>query len=255
MTATGQAQPCYDLTIISAEFALVPIAFFTSALAGVMGMGGGVLLIAAMPGLVPVQAIFPLHAATQLASNLSRAGFGWQHIQWDILPAIALGALLGALLGGEIYASLDLQWLPLVIGLLILLLTWLPLPQVRGGGQLALLGLGFYQTSLGMLAGATGPLGAAVLLRRNAQRDWLVVNTAMYMSLSHVMRLAAFVVLGFSFGPWWPLLLSMIAAVTAGSWAGTRLRRRVPEMDFQRWFKWLVTLLAMRMIVLPFYGS
>ena len=58
------------------EYALVPIAFLTSVLAGVMGMGGGVLLIAAMPGLVPVSAIFPLHAATQLASNLSRAGFG-----------------------------------------------------------------------------------------------------------------------------------------------------------------------------------
>ncbi|RLQ20267.1 sulfite exporter TauE/SafE family protein [Seongchinamella sediminis] len=238
-----------------AEYTLVPIAFLTSALAGVMGMGGGVLLIAAMPGLVPVYAIFPLHAATQLASNLSRAGFGWRHIQWDIAPAITLGAVLGAMVGGEIYASLNLHWLPLVIGLLILLLTWVPLPQARGRGQWALLGLGFYQTSLGMLAGATGPLGAAVLLRRNAQRDWLVVNTAVYMSLSHALRLAAFIVLGFSFASWWPLLLAMVLAVTAGSWVGTRLRKRVPQIDFQRWFRWLVTLLALRMIALPFFAG
>lgn len=238
-----------------AEYALVPIAFFTSALTGVMGMGGGVLLIAAMPGLVPVYAIFPVHAATQLASNLSRAGFGWRHIQWGMLPAIALGALLGAWVGGEVYASLDLHWLPLVIGLLILLLTWAPVPQARGRGNWALLGLGFYQTSLGMLAGATGPLGAAVLLRRNVERDWLVVNTAVYMCLSHVMRLSAFVALGFSFAPWWPLVVAMIVAVTAGSWVGTRLRNRVPQINFQRWFKWLVTLLALRMIALPFYGS
>ena len=106
-----------------------------------------------------------------------------------------------------------------------------------------------------MLAGATGPLGAAVMLRKNTERDWLVVNTAMYMSLSHIMRLVAFVALGFSFAPWWPLVLSMVIAVTAGSWVGTRLRAHIPQLDFQRWFKWLVTLLAARMIALPFWGS
>lgn len=238
-----------------AEYALVPTAFLTSALAGVMGMGGGVLLLAAMPGLVPVQAMFPLHAATQLASNVSRAGFGWRHIQWDMLPAIGVGALMGAWLGGEVYATLDLHWLPLVIGVLILLLSWIPVPQARGEGNWALLFLGFYQTGLGMLAGATGPLGAAVLLRRHSQRDWLVVNTAMYMSLSHLVRLAAFVVLGFSFSPWWPLLVAMVIAVTAGSWTGTKLRQKIPQFNFQRLFRWLVTLLALRMIALPFLGN
>ena len=51
------------------EYFLVPVAFLTSALAGAIGMGGGVLLISVMPGLVPVHAIFPIHACTQLASN------------------------------------------------------------------------------------------------------------------------------------------------------------------------------------------
>ena len=94
------------------EYLLVPIAFFTSALAGAIGMGGGVLLITAMPGLVPVAAILPIHACTQLASNLSRASFGWRHIEWRLVPPLALGALLGAWLGSEVYSSLDLFWLP-----------------------------------------------------------------------------------------------------------------------------------------------
>ena len=108
------------------EYALVPIAFVTSALAGVMGMGGGVLLIAAMPGLVPTAAIFPLHACTQLASNVSRAAFGWRHLQLQIVPPHLAGALLGAWLGGEVYASLEVYWLPAFVGVLILLLTWVP---------------------------------------------------------------------------------------------------------------------------------
>lgn len=230
---------------------LVPIVFFTSCLAAVMGMGGGILLIAVMPGLVPASAILPLHAVTQLASNVSRAAFGWRDIDAKIIPAILCGAAAGAWLGAGVYQSLDTHWLPAWIGLLILLFTWVPLPAVPGGGQLSLALLGFYQTGLGMIAGATGPVGAAVLLLRNTGRDWLVVNTAVYMALNHATRLAAFLAIGFSLGAWWHLAAGMIAAGILGSWVGTRLRHLVPQRNFQRLFRWMVTLLALRMIALP----
>ncbi len=218
-------------------------------------MGGGVLLIALMPGLIPTAAIIPLHAVVQLASNVSRGAFGWRHIDWTLVPAVSAGAIVGAILGGGIYANLELRWLPAIIGLLIIALTWVPLPTPKGGGQFSLLLLGFYQTGLGMLAGATGPLGAAVLARRNIQRDWLVVNTAVYMSINHIVKALAFALIGFSFGPWWWLIAGMVFASVAGSWVGTRLRPFVPQLDFQRWFKLLVTLLAARMIALSFLDS
>lgn len=232
------------------ELLLIPIVFLTSCLAAVMGMGGGILLIAVMPGLVPAAAILPLHAVVQLASNVSRAAFGWRDIDPGIIPAFVLGAVAGAWLGSGVYQNLDMRWLPALIGLLILLFTWVPLPSVRGGGQLSLALLGFYQTGLGMVAGATGPVGAAVLLRRNTDRDWLVVNTAVYMSLNHAIRLAAFLVIGFSFARWWELLGAMIVAGVFGSWVGTRLRGFVPQLNFQRLFRWMVTLLALRLMVL-----
>ena len=234
------------------DLVLIPIVFFTSCLAAIIGMGGGILLIALMPGLVPAAAIIPIHAATQLASNVSRAAFGWRDIDRGIIPAFTVGALAGAWLGSEIYLSLDLHWLPALIGVLILLFTWVPLPRLRGGGQFSLVLLGFYQTGLGMLAGATGPVGAAVLLRRNTGRDWLVVNTAVYMTLNHSLRLVAFLAIGFSFAPWWQLVCGMVVAGVCGSWVGTHLRRFLPQGNFQTWFRWLVTLLAARMIVLPF---
>jgi uncharacterized membrane protein YfcA len=101
-----------------------------------------------------------------------------------------------------------------------------------------------------MLAGATGPLGAAVLQRYNSGRDWLVVNTAVYMSVNHGLRIIAFAALGFSFWPWLWLMLGMVAAGILGSWLGTRLRSYIPQAIFQRCFKVLVTVLAVRMIVL-----
>ena len=233
------------------DFTLVPLALFTSMLAATLGMGGGVILIAVMPGFVPPAALIPIHAVTQLASNLSRAAFGWRHIDRAMLVPVLAGAIAGAALGGGIYRSLNLDWLPLIIGVFILVLTWLPLPAPRGGGGIALLALGFYQTGLGMVAGATGPLGAAVLARRNSMRDWLVVNTAVYMTINHLVRSFAFGLMGFAFLPWLPLIVGMVVASVAGSWLGTRLRVFLPQRNFQRVFKILVTVLALRMIALP----
>ena len=142
--------------------ALIGIAFFTSALAGAVGMGGGILLIACMPGFVPVHAIIPLHAVTQFASNGSRMFFGWSHMDWRLIPAFTLGAVIGAWLGAEIYQDLNLDWLPALIGILILAITWLPLPQFRGGGTGALVVL---EESLVQMA------MAAPLPARNVRRS------------------------------------------------------------------------------------
>lgn len=233
-----------------AEAALIGIAFFSSFVAGALGMGGGILLIALMPGLVPVQAIIPIHAVTQFASNSSRMVFGRSHIDFTLIPAFLVGAVLGAWLGGQVYQDLNLNWLPGIIGVLILYITWAPLPKVSGGRKSALVALGFYQTGLGMVVGATGPLGAAVLRHYNSGRDWLVVNTAVYMSVNHALRAIVFGILGFSFAPWLWLILGMVAAGVMGSWVGTRLRARIPQQSFQRWFKWLISLLALRMVAI-----
>jgi uncharacterized membrane protein YfcA len=232
------------------EFALIPIAFATSVVAGALGMGGGVMLIALMPGLVPTSAIIPIHAITQLASNASRAGFGWRNIDWTLVPAVTVGSVAGALLGAEVYSGLNLRWLPAYIGGVILFITWFKLPGPKGGNQFTLALLGFYQTGLGMVAGATGPLGAAVLAKHNGARDWIVVNTAVYMSINHGLRMMAFGLLGFAFMPWITLIVGMAVAVTLGSWVGTKLRTKIPQGNFLFWFKLLISALALRMIIL-----
>ncbi|WP_279245880.1 TSUP family transporter [Candidatus Litorirhabdus singularis] len=232
------------------EYWLVLAAFLTSAFAGVFGMGGGVPLITLMPGVVPVLAIIPVHAMTQLASNGSRALFGWRHIDRSLILPFVVGGLGGAAGGGLLIDAINLDWLPILIGIVILVITWLPLPAAGGDGGFAMAMLGFYQTGVGMLVGATGPLGAALLARRNKQRDWLVVNTAVYMALNHLLKVLAFLVLGFSFAAYAPLIGGMMLAVIAGSWVGTRLRQYLPQGNFQFWFKLLVTILALRMILI-----
>jgi uncharacterized membrane protein YfcA len=161
---------------------------------------------------------------------------------------------VGALVGGWLVDWVSLPLLPAVSGVLILIVTWLPggLPLVRG--RVALVGLGFYQTGLGMLAGATGPLGAAVMTHLGKGRDWLVVNTGVYMTVNHFVRSSAYALIGFAFAPWWELIAAMALATLVGAKLGQRLRRFVPERNFAQVFRWLITLLALRMIALSIDG-
>ena len=69
------------------------------------------------------------------------------------------------------------------------------------------------------------------------------------MTVAHLAKVLTFVLLGFTFGVYLKLTLAMSAGAIAGSWAGTRLRQRVPELMFRRLFQLTITLLALRMIL------
>ncbi len=77
------------------DILLILVASATSTLTAITGIGGGMMLIAIMPGFLPPAAIVPVHATVQLFSNSSRALFGWQFLRWDLLPRqLSVGLLL-----------------------------------------------------------------------------------------------------------------------------------------------------------------
>lgn len=224
--------------------------FATSLMTAVVGLGGGVVLMLVMPGLIPLSAIIPVHAFVQFVSNAARVGFAFKHADTKLLVPLTAGSLIGALIGSPAVGWVSFTLLPAVAGIMILLLLWLPLDRFIPKGNSSLFVLGVYQTGLGMVAGATGPLGAAVLSRINNEREWVVVNTGVYMTINHAMRTVAFALLGFAFNAWWLTITVMSIGVIAGAALGTRLRQYVPQKNFEAVFKWIVTALALRMVVL-----
>ena len=224
--------------------------FATSLMTAIIGLGGGVVLMLVMPGLIPLAAIIPVHAFVQFISNAARVGFAFNHADLKLLVPLTLGSSVGALIGSPAVGWVSFTVLPAVAGVIILLLLWLPFDRFIPKGGWALFVWGVYQTGLGMVAGATGPLGAAVLNRINTEREWIVVNTGVYMTINHGLRTVAFALLGFAFNAWWPTITVMSVGVIAGAGLGTRLRQYVPQKNFEALFKWIVTALALRMVVM-----
>ena len=232
---------------------LVVFAFATSTLTAITGIGGGMMLIAFMPGLLPAAAIVPVHGAVQLFANTSRALFGWRDLQWKYVLAFVAGGILGGLLAALVRREINLEYTPLLIAAYILYTVWGPTLDLNVPPRGEFVSIGLIQTALSMIVGATGPMSTAALLRQGLQRDALVVTGALMTTFSHLIKIVLFAILGFAFVSYWKIILGMSIAVIAGAYLGTQLRYRIPELRFKLMLKWLLTLLALRMIYLTFY--
>ena len=230
------------------EILLVLLALGTSTLTAITGIGGGMMLIAIMPGFLPAAAIVPVHGIVQLFSNSSRAFFGLRFLRWEFVLAFISGSIIGGLIAAGITQEINLEYTPLIIAAYILFTVWGPKLEFKKPVKGEFLLIGAVQTGLSMMVGATGPLGQAALLRKGLQRDALVVTAALMMTFTHLIKIMLFALLGFSFISYWQIIIGMSVAVVAGALLGTHIRYKIPEDVFRKALKWALTLLALRMI-------
>ncbi len=106
------------------EILLGIITFFTSTIAGIVGLGGGMILIAVLPYFLPMNALVPVHGLTQMSSNLSRAVFGYKDVKLEVIPKFLFGSILGVSFFAMILYFISLDYVPLFIGVYILLSMW-----------------------------------------------------------------------------------------------------------------------------------
>ncbi|WP_303721947.1 sulfite exporter TauE/SafE family protein [Malonomonas rubra] len=228
---------------------LIIAAFLSSTLTAVIGVGGGMLLISVMAVSMPPVAIVPVHGVAQLASNASRGIFALKEISWQIVWPFLCGCLLGSLFGSNLLIRFPSEFLPIPLGIFILIMTWLPQWEKNFRLPGRFFGLGFVQAVLTLFVGATGPLNMPILLREGLSKDQIVVTASALMTLVHLAKIITFGFIGFAFASYLQLMVGMVIAVIAGSFVGTKLRSKIPEQLFKNIFKLLITVLALRMII------
>ncbi|CAH0991020.1 hypothetical protein SIN8267_01121 [Sinobacterium norvegicum] len=231
------------------EFSLGIIAFITSVIAGVVGFGGGMLLIAILPIFLSPSIIIPIHGATQLASNASRMAFSLSDVKWALLPKFLAGSLIGTLLFGLLLVNMPVDTVPLAIGIYILLNLWSPRFGRFISHYESYYLIGLLQTGLSLVVGATGPLSLSVLTKQLNCKNEIIATSSMFMSISHLVKIPVFGLIGFSLFDHSYLLAMMILGSVAGSFVGTQLRRAADNQRLITIIKLLLTAMAIKMIV------
>lgn len=237
-----------DTLTLSQGLLLLATSFAAALLTAILGVGGGVLLLAVIASILPPLAIIPVHGLVQAAANGNRAFLTRQHLNCHVFKHFVIGSVLGAILASLLVVQLPTHAILLCIGLFILLLTWGPKLRFQTTGPWSLRFAASLTTFVSMFVGASGPLVATFTQQLTHNRFQQVATFSACMSVQHSLKLAVFGFLGFSFSDWLPLVLSMILTGVAGTWIGLNLLTKISNERFNQVFKVILTLMAVKLL-------
>ncbi|MEE4208157.1 MAG: sulfite exporter TauE/SafE family protein [Parvularcula sp.] len=234
---------------------IVLVSFIGSAVTAAFSIGGGLLLIATMSALLPPAAVIPVHAVVMTGSNAGRSGLLLRHVDPEVLLAFAAGALIGGLIGAQVVFGLPPKVLRLSVAGFILFTQWGPKLSFPSGRLFYGLA-GSLSMFLTLFVGASGPFITAILSKReDFSRLALIATAGACMTMQHGGKVLIFAVGGFAYASWLPLMVTALAAGFLGTVLGTRILKRLDEKVFRKGLKWVLTALALWLIVLAFVSE
>jgi uncharacterized membrane protein YfcA len=232
---------------------LIPLALVTvatSILSGVIGMAGGITLLAFMTFVLELGPIIPIHGVVQLASNSSRAYFLRKHVHKRFFFAFIIACPFGTV--AAFYLLDMLKGEPILLIPLILLITYAlfkpkKLPSIIID-QKGFFILGLITSFLSPLIGATGPILAPFFLRPDLEKEQIVATKALMQTVTHLLKIPIFLSLAFPYQEHLYLILLMVAAALLGTKLGTMLLGKVSTKYFMICYKVAMFLALARLI-------
>jgi len=236
-------------------------ALATSVLSAIVGMAGGIVLLAVMLLFFEPLLAIPLHGIVQLVSNTSRTFIQRRHVDVSIVWRYSLLLIPTGYVGYLLLRSLPPDTARAAIGAFVLLATWAPSwlligthpERLERSRRFVLLGgvVGLLNTTIG----ATGPLLAPFFLNLGLDRRELIGTKAACQGLGHLAKLVIFGSMGFAFLDYAGPLAWLCGAVVVGTWLGSQILGHVSEESFVRFYKTVLTLVALRLLVWDGLGA
>ena len=227
---------------------LAAASLVTSFLGVFTGAAGGVMLLGIMALAMPPAVLLPVHTVVMLGSGITRTMIMWRDvIRGTVLPFL-IGAIVGAIAGANVFIALPQSMLLLILGVFMLIVTWLPKLGRIGGERNRFAVLGFFTTFLGVFVSATGSLLAPFLASHTPNRYKMVATMGALMTITHIAKLLAFGFIGFAIGSYLPLMAVMIVTGAVGNWFGEVALHKTSEQRFRLILQLILTALALRLI-------
>jgi uncharacterized protein len=137
-------------------------ALLASLVAGLSGMGGGMLLAVAVSPVVGVEALVPILTVTMLINHVARVSAFYQHAEWPTAGRVLLTAIPTTIIGAFVYSLMAADTVAIVIGVFVLL--FVPARRLFGESAWKVSNLGFMGVGavFGFVSGAA--LGGGMII-------------------------------------------------------------------------------------------
>jgi uncharacterized membrane protein YfcA len=228
-------------------------------ISAILGMAGGMLMLAVILCFMSHGEAIPTHAAVQIASNGTRVLSFLGNVDRSAVGRFVLGMIPGSLIGMLLLWLLGAPeqsepYLKTLVGVYILLATWIPHPKGDGAStgkwwDFPLMGLAAGTAAL--TVGAVGPLIAPLFARRGFVKERLIATKAVCQLTTHAMKIPAFILLrDLDFGKLGGIALVMVLMVIPGTLIGKRLLKGIAERHFKIAFRAALTVAGLKVLIL-----
>ncbi len=235
-------------------------ALIASIISGIIGMGGGILLLAVMLSFLGHGEAIPLHAVVQLCSNTTRSIAFLKSADFSTVRRFAIGLLPGTVLGTLVLywiGNLDAgePYLKMLVGLYVLIAPFVPKRKSTDDddgqpNQKGFFAIGFLAGAMALTVGAIGPLIAPMFARHGFVKERLIATKALCQTLAHFIKLPAFLILGsFNVTSTSLLMLLMVLAVIPGTLIGKHLLQYVSPRLFVWMFKVALVVAGLKVLI------
>jgi uncharacterized membrane protein YfcA len=231
---------------LTASVFLIVFSAVTSFITAAAGIGGGIMMIAVMAVLMPAQALIPVHGVVQIGSNGGRAAILLGGVQWRVLGLFCVGSLVGAAIGGVTAVQLPPSVLNIGLAFFILWSVWAP--AVSAPGRFKVVVTGAFSSFLTMFFGATGSFVSAMVKSMRLGRVEHVATHSACMVAQHFIKVIAFGLLGFNYGPYAGLVVAMVLSGFLGTVVGKHVLVKMNDQTFHKVLAVLLSLLALRLL-------
>ncbi|MCY3885928.1 MAG: sulfite exporter TauE/SafE family protein [Gammaproteobacteria bacterium] len=221
--------------------------FLTSLLSGVIGMAGGLILMAVLVSLMPVTHAMVLHGVVQAVSNGARFWFLKEHMLYRILPGYILGSCVAICAFFLMSVIPNENFVLILLGLTPLVSHAIPKDvlsvDMRKPGTAFLCGCTV--VGIQLIQGVSGPLLDVFYQKSPLNRFQIVATKAFTQTIGHVCKTLyyGYVSLNLSspqieLNPIWTILAVILAL--AGTKIGTKILYNIREESFQRFVPWAI---------------
>ncbi len=225
------------------------IGWFFSTLAG----GGSPLILLPALGLFLDAAVIPPVLTTgMLFGNLQRMGMYWREIDWRSTLWYLPGAVIGSILGAFVYSRIQLQWLPLVIGIFLLISAINQLLQ--GKNPFFKIRLWYFFPAaiiyafLSGLVGSTGPMLNLFYINYGLVKEPMIATKSAHMVIVHIFKLIAYAYFGVLHFQYLGYGVLLGLAAFPGNWLGQQVLRKISQDRFKQFVMLFVALSGLLII-------
>ena len=244
------------------SFALILAAFLTSMLSAIIGMGGGITLLGVMAICMPEgYLVVAYHGIIQLVSNVTRLLIFRDHIDFKISKKYLSGIIPGLVLAAIIIYFLmqfykvssadqfQIDYLKPLIGIYIIWFLYIR-KKGRSVSKNAFIWMGGLSGLATVFVGAAGPLIAPLFINSNLKKHSIIATKALCQAIGHLGKIPIFIILfNVDYITDWKIILPLVIAVYFGTKFGKKMLGKLPEATFQALFRFTLTLISVRLIV------